>query len=99
MDLTPHLTADCPPTFISVGNADPLAPQSYAFAGALRAKGVAVDALFFPAEHRPALGHECQLLLSTGDGRLSFERFVAFLGAHAADGAADPRARSRSPRG
>ncbi len=56
MDLTPHVTAAFPPAFISVGNADPLAPQSYAFADALRAKGVAVDALFFPADHRPALG-------------------------------------------
>lgn len=82
--LPPHLTAAFPPTFISVGNADPLASQSYRFADALRAKGVEVDALFFPPEHQPPLGHEYQLLLSTADGRLSFERSVAFLTAHSA---------------
>jgi acetyl esterase/lipase len=84
MSLPPRLTAAFPPTFISVGNADPLASQSRALAEALRAKGVEVDALFFPPEHEPPLGHEYQLLLSTGDGRLSFERFVAFLAAHSA---------------
>lgn len=82
MSLPPHLTGAFPPTFISVGNADPLASQSYALAEALRANGVEVDALFFPPEHEPQLGHEYQLLLSTKDGRLSFERFVAFLSAH-----------------
>jgi acetyl esterase/lipase len=39
LSLTPHVTAACPSVFISVGNADPLAPQSVAFAEALRAKG------------------------------------------------------------
>jgi acetyl esterase len=84
MSLLPHLTSAFPPTFISVGNADPLAPQSYALAEALEAKGVEVDTLFFPPRHEPQLGHEYQLLLSTRDGRLSFERFVAFLAAHSA---------------
>jgi acetyl esterase/lipase len=99
MDLAPHLTPGYPPTFISVGNADPLARQSYLFADALRAKGVTVDTLFFPADHSPALGHEYQLLLSTADGRLSFERFVAFLDTHASGAAAEPRARSPTPSG
>lgn len=86
MSLPPHLTAAFPPTFISVGNADPLAPQSYALAEALRANGVEVDALFFPPEHEPKLGHEYQLLLSTEDGRWSFERLAAFLEAHSGAG-------------
>jgi len=46
LPVTPHVTAAYPPVFISVGNADPLAPQSVAFAETLRAKGVEVDALF-----------------------------------------------------
>jgi acetyl esterase/lipase len=83
MSVSPHVTLAHPPVFISVGNGDPLAPQSVALADALRAKGVEVDALFFPADHTPRLGHEYQLLLATEDGHFSFERSVAFLTAHA----------------
>jgi acetyl esterase len=83
MAVTPHVTAAYPPVFISVGNADPLAPQSVAFAEALRARGVDTDALFFPPDHQPPLRHEYQLLLSTDAGRLAFERSVAFLKARA----------------
>jgi acetyl esterase/lipase len=83
LSVTPHITAAYPPVFISVGNADPLAPQSVAFAEALHVKGVEVDALFFPHNHDPPLEHEYQLLLSTDAGRLAFDRMVAFLTAHA----------------
>lgn len=83
MSVTPHVTAAYPPVFISVGNADPLAPQSVALAEALRAQGVEVDALFFPNDHHPPLDHEYQLLLSSDAGRLALERSVAFLTAHA----------------
>jgi acetyl esterase len=83
ISVTPHVTAAYPPAFISVGNADPLAPQSVAFAEALRAKGVKVDSLFFPNDHRPPLNHEYQLLLGTEAGRLAFERLIAFLKTHA----------------
>jgi acetyl esterase/lipase len=71
-----------PPAFISVGNADPLAPQSRALAEALEAVGVEVDTLFFPDDHSPPLAHEYQLLLSTQEGRLALDRSVAFLAAH-----------------
>jgi acetyl esterase/lipase len=83
LSVTPHVTAAYPPVFISVGNADPLAPQSVAFAEALRAKGVEVDALFFPHDHDLPLEHEYQMLLSTNAGRLAFDHLVAFLTAHA----------------
>jgi acetyl esterase/lipase len=83
ISVTPHVTAAYPPAFISVGNADPLAPQSVALAQALRAQGVEVDALFFPSDHRPPLDHEYQLLLTTDAGRLALDRAVAFLTAHA----------------
>jgi acetyl esterase/lipase len=77
--VLPHVTPAFPPTFISVGNADPLAPQSVRLVNALRAKGVEVDALFFAPDHKPPLGHEYQLLLSTEAGRQSLERSVRFL--------------------
>lgn len=85
--LPPHVTSTYPPVFISVGNADPLAPQSLALAEALRTKGVEVDALFFPGDHQPPLDHEYQLLLATDAGQLALNRSVAFLNAHAAVGA------------
>lgn len=74
-----HVTAAFPPTFISVGNADPLAPQSYALAKAIAAKGVAVDQLFFPADYSPELGHEYQFNLDTEAGKQALERVMAFL--------------------
>jgi acetyl esterase/lipase len=83
ISVTPYVTAVYPPVFISVGNADPLAPQSVAFAEALRAQGIEVDALFFPNDHSPPLDHEYQLLLSTDAGRLALDRSVAFLKTHA----------------
>jgi acetyl esterase/lipase len=83
LSVTPHVTSAYPSTFMSVGNADPLAPQSVAFAEALRAQRVEVDALFFSQGHNPSLGHEYQMLLETDAGRLALERTTAFLTAHA----------------
>lgn len=74
-----YLTADFPPAFISVGNADPLAPQSRALAEALAARGVRVDSLFFPDDYAPALPHEYQFNLDTAAGQLALERSVKFL--------------------
>jgi acetyl esterase/lipase len=74
-----HVKAAFPPAFISVGNADPLAPQSYALAEALKARGATVDTLFFPADHAPPLNHEYQFNLDTDAGQLALERLVAFL--------------------
>lgn len=81
--VTPRVTSNFPPAFISVGNADPLASQSVALAEALRAQGVETDRLFFAADHQPPLGHEYQLRLSTDAGRSGFERSIAFLSTHA----------------
>jgi acetyl esterase/lipase len=83
MSVTPYVTAAYPPTFISVGNADTIAPESLALVQALRAQNVEVDALFFPPDHDPPLGHEYQLALWTDAGRLALERTITFLTAHA----------------
>jgi acetyl esterase len=74
-----HVTAEFPPVFITAGNADPLLPQSQALAAALKARGVAVDELFFPPDQTPPLGHEYQFDLDTEAGRLALERTVRFL--------------------
>lgn len=73
-DVTPAF----PPTFISVGNADPLAPQSKAMAAALRGKGVAVEELYFPDNRQPPLNHEYQFTLDEA-GKLALEKVVAFV--------------------
>ena len=74
-----YVTAVFPPTFISAGNADPLLPQSVAFAGALSRYGVRVDSLFFPDDYKPPLPHEYQFNLDTEPGKLALERSIAFL--------------------
>jgi acetyl esterase/lipase len=82
--VVPRVTKDFPPAFISVGNDDPLAPQSVALAEALLRQGVSVDALFYPASHPPALGHEYQFDFSLPESREAFSRTRAFLRTHLA---------------
>jgi hypothetical protein len=48
-------------------------------ADAIRQQGVATDTLFFPADHKPPLGHEYQFNLDRDEGRAALERLVAFL--------------------
>jgi len=74
-----NVTADFPPMFISVGNADPLAPQSRMLAQSVADHGVPVDALFFPDDYAPPLPHEYQFDLDTEAGRIALESSVAFL--------------------
>lgn len=79
MSVASHVSRSFPPAFISAGNADPLGPQSVALSKALIAKGVAVDSLFFPDDHQPALGHEYQFDLDGDDGQLALQRSVDWL--------------------
>lgn len=80
MSIAPHVTPAFPSTFISAGNADPLAPQSKAMASALASQGVAVTELFYPPDYQPPLAHEYQFNLDTEAGRLALDRSVAWLG-------------------
>jgi acetyl esterase len=79
MSLTPHVSAEFPPAFISAGNADPLEPQSRALAATLRERGVPVTALFYPGDYAPPLGHEYQFDLGIAAGKASLEHAVAWL--------------------
>jgi acetyl esterase len=74
-----HLTPQFPPAFVSVGNADPLAPQSTLIADAIRTQGVNVETLFFSSGYSPALPHEYQFDLDGEAGRAAFERLTGFL--------------------
>jgi acetyl esterase/lipase len=74
-----YLTPEFPPTFISVGNGDPLAPQTMLMDRKLREQGVAVDSLFFAKDYQPSLGHEYQFNLDTKAGKEALDRSVAWL--------------------
>jgi len=79
LSVVRHIAAGFPPIFISVGNADPAAPQSYEVADVALRQGVTVDSLFFSEMDVPPLGHEYQFYLDTDAGKLSLERSVNFL--------------------
>ena len=80
MSVIDHVTSAFPPSFITGGNADPLTDRhSRPMAQRLRELGVAVDALLYPADHEPRLGHEYQLDLDTDAGQTALARTIAFL--------------------
>ncbi|QQO10175.1 alpha/beta hydrolase [Breznakiella homolactica] len=74
-----YVTPDFPPSFISAGNGDPLAPHSYAFAEKLTGLGVTAETLFFAADFTPPAGHEYQFNLDTGAGQRALEKSLDFL--------------------
>lgn len=74
-----YITKDYPPTFISVGNGDPLLPASLALARKLTKVGVPVDSLFFKPDYHPQLPHEYQFNLDTEAGELALQRSLVFL--------------------
>lgn len=79
MSVPSHVTATFPPSYISSGNADPLAPQAVVLANRLQDLGVRTDVLFFPADHSPPLPHEYQFNLDRAEGQQALQRTVAFL--------------------
>jgi acetyl esterase len=76
-----YVNKSFPPTYLSAGNKDPLAPQSQAMARKLLQHGVHVDTLFFPADYAPALPHEYQFNLDNEAGQLALSRSAAFVNA------------------
>ena len=86
VSVTNYVTGAFPPSFISSGNGDPLAPQAVALARKLEKLGVRVESLFFPAGYSPSLPHEYQFNLDTPAGEEALDRMLAFISAsvHAA---------------
>jgi acetyl esterase len=78
-NVSRHVTAAFPPAFVTVGNGDPLAPQSLLMAQAIKTQGVPVDELYFPADYKPPLPHEYQFDLDTQAGQTALSRITAFL--------------------
>lgn len=83
MSTTATATADYPPTFLSVGDADPFHTQESEFARALREKAVPVTELTWngTGDH---LGHEYQFDLTTPQADRALAKTVAFLRSAAA---------------
>lgn len=83
MSTATTATAAYPPTFLSVGNADPFHTQESEFAQALRARSVPVTELTWDraGEH---LGHEYQFDFTTPQAQQALARTVAFLRAETA---------------
>ncbi|MBI1376873.1 MAG: alpha/beta hydrolase fold domain-containing protein [Frankiales bacterium] len=79
-----HVGEAFPASFVTVGNADPLAPQTAALVRRLRSLGVEVESVEFDADHAPALGHEYQFDLALEDSRATLERMIAFVRARTA---------------
>lgn len=73
------VTPSFPPSFITAGNADPLAPQSVALAKKLTQMSVPIDTLFYPDDHQPPLEHEYQFNLDIADGQQALARILKFL--------------------
>jgi acetyl esterase/lipase len=80
--ITHHISEAFPPTFTTVGTADPLLPQSRAMVAALESKGATVETLFYPDNREPALGHEYQFDLSLPDGCAALEQIITSFRAH-----------------
>jgi acetyl esterase len=79
LSIIKHVAPGFPPIFISVGNTDPGASQSYELAKVAASQGVTVESLFFPESHGPSLSHEYQFDLESEAGKLALERSIAFL--------------------
>lgn len=76
-----HVSAAYPPTFLTVGDADPFEPQARQLKAALNAAGVTVSSRFWT---RSGLGlpHEYQFDLGTRAGRTALRDVEGFLEQH-----------------
>lgn len=74
-----YIDGNFPPSFISVGNGDPLQIHSLNLARKLSRLKVKVDTLFFPANRQPPLPHEFQFDLDVPAGKLALQRSVEFI--------------------
>ncbi|MFS4432245.1 alpha/beta hydrolase [Chryseobacterium sp. S90] len=74
-----YVTSTFPPTFISVGNGDPLSNQSHSLARKLVQMNVKVDTLFYSTDYSPVLPHEYQFNLKGDEGKKALEKVSAFL--------------------
>ena len=75
--ISPHLTVDYPPVFVTDGNANSFEPQGMDFVAALEAIGVPVTSYFIPLETEAS--HEYQFLMDSPMGVECYKLTVQFL--------------------
>lgn len=75
-----HVTANYPPTYLTTGDADPLAPQTYELDAILQSLGVSVQTRYWTDE---GLNHDYQFELDTEAGQIVLEDTLQFLSDHA----------------
>lgn len=77
--IAPLVDRRFPPTFLTVGDADPLRPHSEALATALARARVPVTTAFHSPTDGPGLGHEYQFELARPEAQHALDRLLAFL--------------------
>ncbi|MFJ3404837.1 alpha/beta hydrolase [Promicromonospora sp. NPDC090134] len=78
LSTTETVTSEYPPTFLSVGDADPFSSQATELADALMTLAVPVTTLFWHGTS-DGLGHEYQFKLNVPQAQIAFDATVAFL--------------------
>lgn len=80
MSTIEFVTSDFPPTYISGGNGDGLTwLEGIPMAQRLRSLNVPVTAVFWPADHEPALPHEYQFHLDLDEAQHALDETLAYL--------------------
>ncbi len=83
LSIPDFVTSDFPPTFITVGDADVLEPQSIELIQALNHNGVEVESHLFTQSHA-RLGHDFMMDLATQPAQQILEKALEFLKRHSA---------------
>jgi len=78
LSIPKYVTSDFPPTFITVGDADTLEPQSIELIQVLEENGVDVDAHLFTGTGAN-LGHDFMMDLDTEPAQQILEKALEFL--------------------
>jgi len=79
------ITPDYPPVFLTVGDADPLEPQSLEIIQALKDNGVERKSVLFTGTDAH-LGHDYMMDLDSGLAQRTLEKALDFLNRHSRPG-------------
>ncbi len=77
MSTLNQVTHEYPPTFLSVGDADPFYSQNKEFAQGLKAENIPVDTLFYDGSHY--LHHQYQFHLDKPESKENIKKVLLFL--------------------
>ena len=77
MSTINQVTKDYPPTFLSVGDADPFYSQNIEFYKKLKSKGIPTDKLFYDGTHN--LRHQYQFHLELPESKQNMKKVQSFL--------------------